>query len=860
MVPNGGNHPMGHLDYEPMASKTRVPALTFEVEIRKTPNSRLGVDVLLAKSQNGGLLVVENVSKGGLIEEWNKRSQEPQRVRQGDIIVKANGHKGDVTYLSDLLRSGKGLLRITVLREDNNDCLEFLKAKKQQQQWAAPGAQNQPALQDAPGLSGTLESAVGSMVSLQPHRGYGPQGAGGHAEAAEMWLSQQNGFAQHWGAQAGQGPGLPGGFNQPPGMRGPGPGQPGSMQNQGGLGGPSIPGAQEVPGIAEGFNFEVCLQKPDNAHLGIDVLPDDRSPHLVVKQVREGGVVSAWNYHCRRNAFTIRPGDFIVKVNGISDNISPMMEEMRMREELRITIHRRMGFAKQPGQGQQSPPNQATQGPMKVMGNQFGKAPPRSGPAAVPQAPPPVEVPSSLRLMGSGHAALPGLDSVEGKGHGKAGRGLGGIPTEVQPPHGGCGGSAQDEASMNPGAAAPGGDGKAFTFEVEIEKPVGHRIGIDVMLITGYGICGLLVGQVIKGGYLDRWNQQSQYPRQVQKGDCIISANGVHSWQDLQMMANEFVEDVPKVKFLVQRNASAMQQQERQAGQVQRDQNQTQAGKQQWPQQPGQQADAESAWWSHQGSSGGPPPGYAATASSAVAACPSWAGSSPQQGYRKPGQLDSQPPSRSSLSQALASAALPKPEDGEAPAIQSLGAVARHAPSRAGTTPAAELGDHGPPGSPPAEGAVPAWTSARLSHSLQAMGPPPGLGPPLPGSPLGLAPGFSAPEVSSEMFCRDEEDSADKVAALADAAAAATAAAAAAAVVEDDVDVSPEPSKQEDESRLPSASLLRRTLKVSDEDLVPVLEKALAQRPWLKAPVTQALGFRAAQIAASAAAEGVPAQ
>eukprot|EP00434_Breviolum_minutum_P011545 symbB.v1.2.010180.t1/scaffold651.1/size176249/10 len=43
------------------------------------------------------------------------------------------------------------------------------------------------------------------------------------------------------------------------------------------------------------------------------------------------------------------------------------------------------------------------------------------------------------------------------------------------------------------------------------------------------------------------------------------------------------------------------------------------------------------------------------------------------------------------------------------------------------------------------------------------------------------------------------------------------------------------------QSKLPPAKLLLCTLQLNDEDLTTVLQEALAQRPWLAAPVKQAI-------------------
>jgi len=49
-------------------------------------------------------------------------------------------------------------------------------------------------------------------------------------------------------------------------------------------------------------------------------------------------------------------------------------------------------------------------------------------------------------------------------------------------------------------------------------------------------------------------------------------------------------------------------------------------------------------------------------------------------------------------------------------------------------------------------------------------------------------------------------------------------------------------------SKLPPAKLLLRTLQLNDDDLSRVLQEALSRRPWLTAPVKQAMREHSATV------------
>eukprot|EP00913_Durusdinium_trenchii_P011405 g10712.t2 len=198
-----------------------------------------------------------------------------------------------------------------------------------------------------------------------------------------------------------------------------------------------------------------------------------KKPCLIVKQVIQGGVVAAWNLQCKGSAFAIQSGDYIVRVNDVTDGITAFMEdiselcdslrslgptgllplqEMRARSELHLTVLRR------------------TDAPdaNRIQNLAAGRSA--------------LGAPGASQMMGH----LPRPPPFKG-----AGRALSGYEAmDLRQPW-------REEARVESTQSTPLSED--FTFEVEIEKPRGHKMGIDVMLMTGGGRCGLLVGQVAVG-------------------------------------------------------------------------------------------------------------------------------------------------------------------------------------------------------------------------------------------------------------------------------------------------------------------------------------------------------------------------
>ncbi|CAE7269361.1 unnamed protein product [Symbiodinium necroappetens] len=423
---------------------------TFKVDLCRTGDTPLGIDLILAKTKlDGSLLVVEKVRPGGLIEEWNRKSVGPYRVQAGDLIASANGVQDDANAISNLLRNAQDTLRITVLRKQLLDS-QFL---PQTQVPQVMPAEQRPGLQ-------RFESAVGSRTV---------------ANAQNQGMSQ--GMGQQFGRMG----------MAPPATTAP---------------------SMEVPSKTgpEGFTFEVTLHKPYGAYLGIDMLPAPELACLMVKQVFQGGVVFAWNCQCEGNAFTIQPGDYIVRVNSVFSDIKAMMEEMRAKSELLVTLMRRR---------------------TSDTSRKGGKAFLGGGGSDAGRG---LQMPDALSMPSSRLSQLGGASEDLGANYWQ-----------------------QESQSQSLPAGQP------FTFQVDIEKPLGRKLGVDVMLVTGPGSCGLLVGQVAPGSYVDQWNQRNQWPLKIQKGDLIVAANGINAWTSLPRMAQEFDVDVQRVCFTVQRSGAAMQ-------------------------------------------------------------------------------------------------------------------------------------------------------------------------------------------------------------------------------------------------------------------------------------------------------------
>merc|ERR1712217_368837 len=93
------------------------PQLTFSLVVKKTPGASLGIDVTYSCAavwtRNG--LFVTKVFADGIVAAWNKTSEEPRRVCQGDFIFQVNEVHGDTVAMIQEMKVKK-TLNIHILR------------------------------------------------------------------------------------------------------------------------------------------------------------------------------------------------------------------------------------------------------------------------------------------------------------------------------------------------------------------------------------------------------------------------------------------------------------------------------------------------------------------------------------------------------------------------------------------------------------------------------------------------------------------------------------------------------------------------------------------------------------------------
>lgn len=290
----------------------------------------------------------------------------------------------------------------------------------------------------------------------------------------------------------------------------------------------------------------VNLSLRDGMRLGIDVLPVNLAPTLNcrglnIQKVASNGAVAMWNMS-QGPGRSIKPEDCIINLNNIVDDIAAMMKELQTRREFKLEILRQAGALVQPfdvrasTNGPKQPPErpwfqrdaiEPQSRPQTVPPKSAGCA--LSHPVGAKMEPPPrpsgmeIPEPSPEPL---GEAVLCDLPALAGADDGHM--------------------STHSLQSRRPSAK-----GQQLTFDVE--KPVGVRLGIDVMLVTGSSLCGLIVERVTPGGCVAEWNKRSSSRRRVQPGDYIIQVNGIGSWHNLGRMAEELRSESRYARFTVQR-------------------------------------------------------------------------------------------------------------------------------------------------------------------------------------------------------------------------------------------------------------------------------------------------------------------
>lgn len=484
------------------------PAHLFDIELRmSSPDVRLGVDVVLVSSSErtrGGIaparhgIIVERVNEGGVVDAWNRRNCEPNRVRPGDHIIRANGVNGDIMALAQELRSGRDLF-ISIERPNADQAHQWKDA--QGRSVGIPGAGQAGPGQSGPGQTG-LAAGVGHGGPGYSQAGACPpggpcNGACGGGAFGQGLNAPRDGLGHGFNTA------LPRSGSYPNGPCSPGPNGGGVGNSLGGRG----DAAAQPESTAGQYTFKVTLHKPEGARLGVDVLPSKVTGiggfgGLTVKRISPGGVVEAWNL-ANRESYQVKAGDNIVQVNGVMSEFAQMMEELRMQKDLRIVVLRRPGA--------------------------------QTGPPAPPAMPALADTAFNTPGPPSRDARGPGPGALPSSGLAQALAGAGSVPNNA----GNMGG--------------PDSDRELMRFDVELEKAPGTRMGIDVMLVTGNGLYGLVVERVAEGGAVDLWNKRSRTPYRVRLGDCIVQVNGIGNWDNLAKMAEEFTRDCRHVRFTVQR-------------------------------------------------------------------------------------------------------------------------------------------------------------------------------------------------------------------------------------------------------------------------------------------------------------------
>jgi len=89
--------------------------------------------------------------------------------------------------------------------------------------------------------------------------------------------------------------------------------------------------------------FKITLRKADDVSLGLSVNADEELNHLIVDDVLPGGAVESWNRQCIGDGSGERvvvPGDRIVKVNDIEQDVKKMLEECTKKRLVKMLVTR----------------------------------------------------------------------------------------------------------------------------------------------------------------------------------------------------------------------------------------------------------------------------------------------------------------------------------------------------------------------------------------------------------------------------------------------------------------------------------------------------------------------------------------
>lgn len=354
----------------------------FEMKLHRTPGKLLGLDVvvlrLLARDQGAfthgrargsSCLVVERVSDGGEVEVQNRRTQEPFRIRTGDIIEKVNGIEGTSSAAEVELRCAPEVTlqvsRAAVVAAAVRGRRQAASSTALRPPEAGPGPPGEFTFEALISRPGGLKLGIGVLpivlsdscgLSVQQISKGGAVDAWNRSSPEELRLclgdciTGVNGAVGDISRMSAELRGLHA-------VR--------LTVRRGTSGRPLAPPAQRLgqPKVAavgrpRQVRFEVVLLRAPGTLLGMDLvhLAGDGLDGLVVESVAGGGAMARWNQQSR-HPDRVQAGDYIVDVNGVRLGVTAMVEELLRESPLvRFVVQRRgSGAAAAHGAGPAQP-------------------------------------------------------------------------------------------------------------------------------------------------------------------------------------------------------------------------------------------------------------------------------------------------------------------------------------------------------------------------------------------------------------------------------------------------------------------------------------------------------------------------
>eukprot|EP00929_Paragymnodinium_shiwhaense_P039550 TRINITY_DN20765_c0_g1_i1.p1 TRINITY_DN20765_c0_g1~~TRINITY_DN20765_c0_g1_i1.p1 ORF type:complete len:301 (-),score=72.43 TRINITY_DN20765_c0_g1_i1:390-1292(-) len=107
-------------------SESVAEGVAFELTIKKTPGSNLGMDVTYCCTREQAkksrpVILIARIADEGLVAAWNATSQEPRIVKKGDSIYQVNSVSGDTSLMIKEMKEKVELTIHVCRREGAND-------------------------------------------------------------------------------------------------------------------------------------------------------------------------------------------------------------------------------------------------------------------------------------------------------------------------------------------------------------------------------------------------------------------------------------------------------------------------------------------------------------------------------------------------------------------------------------------------------------------------------------------------------------------------------------------------------------------------------------------------------------------